>query len=64
MDSDGELRLTIMATLAQEASRKKITVTHNPKGLCDRYLYPLFCLRCCVNFLLALFADGGLRSGY
>ena len=25
MDSDGELRLTIMATLAQEASRKKRT---------------------------------------
>ena len=29
MDSDGELRLTIMATLAQEESRKKITVTQS-----------------------------------
>ncbi len=29
MDSDGELRLTTMATLAQEESRKKITVTRS-----------------------------------
>ena len=29
MDSDDELRLTIMATLAQEESRKKITVTQS-----------------------------------
>ena len=29
MDSDGELRLTIMATLAQEESCKKITVTQS-----------------------------------
>lgn len=29
MDSDGELRLTIMTTLAQEESREKITVTRS-----------------------------------
>ena len=38
MDSDGELRLTIMATLAQEESRKKITVTQS-KGTVRPYLY-------------------------
>jgi len=27
MDSDGELRLTIMATLAQEESRKKLLIS-------------------------------------
>ena len=29
MDNDGELRLTIMATLAREESRKKKTVTRS-----------------------------------
>ena len=33
MDSDGELRLTIMATLAQEESRKKPLISYRNQRL-------------------------------
>ena len=38
---------------------KKIR-SHNPKGLCDRIDISCFAYAVCVNFLLALFADGSL----
>ena len=64
MDSDGELRLTIMATLAQEESRKKNN-GHTIQRDCVTVIYiSCFAYAVCVNFLLALFADGGLCSGY
>ena len=64
MDNDGELRLTIMATLAQEESRKKNN-GHTIQRDCVTVIYIRgFAYAVCVNFLLALFADGSLRSGY
>ena len=38
MDSDGELRLTIMATLAQEESRKKPLISQRNQRLDLRWV--------------------------